>query len=135
MPLKRSEKGMKFCMTDILIFLVVPIFVIIASIILQTLLRCPFKVAGIIFIILIAVALIFGGTAMLLALAWIYSILALVVAWLISRCFRPCNNDNEDDNNDSDDDDSDNNDSDNGGCCCNNRNNVINNTCPRCWRG
>lgn len=43
---------------DLLITFVIPILVIIVAAILQTLLNCPFKVAGIIFVIAIIVALV-----------------------------------------------------------------------------
>ena len=44
-------------MTDLLIAFVIPVLVVIAAAILQTLVRCAFKVAAIIFIIVITVAL------------------------------------------------------------------------------
>lgn len=135
-------------MTDLLITFVIPILVIIASAILQKILRNPFEVAGIIFIILIIVALVLGGTTLFITLAWVYTILALITALIVSRLccryrrnHRRCRrNDDDDDflninlaisnnnqNCDNDDEDDDDNDSDN-----NNENCGRNN---RHWRG
>lgn len=82
-------------MTDLLIAFVIPVLVIVVSAILQTILNCPFKVAGVIFVIAIIIALVLGGTAILIALAWIYTLLAFVVAYIICRFFRwECNSTN-----------------------------------------
>ena len=72
-------------MTDLLIAFVIPILVIIFAAILQTILHCPVKVAGIVFVIAIVIALVLGGTAILIALAWLYTLLAFVTAFVISR--------------------------------------------------
>ena len=42
-------------MTDLLIAFVIPVLVIIVAAILQTLLKCPYKVAAIVFVIVITV--------------------------------------------------------------------------------
>lgn len=79
-------------MTDLLIAFVIPVLVIVVAAILQTILNCPFKVAGIIFVAAIIIALVLGGSAILIALAWIYTLLAFVVAYIICRFFRwECN--------------------------------------------
>lgn len=79
-------------MTDLLIAFVIPVLVIVVSAILQTILNCPFKVAGVVFVIAIIIALVLGGTTLLIALAWIYTLLAFVVAYIICRFFRwECN--------------------------------------------
>lgn len=120
-------------MTDLLIAFVIPILVIVISAILQTLLKCPFKVAGIVFVIAIIVAIVLGGSAILIALAWGYTILAFIVAFIICKFFRwecsdnsctccPDNNDNTGNNNDN----SNNDDNNNSNRCC---------RCCRCRRG
>ena len=79
-------------MTDLLIAFVIPVLVIVVAAILQTILNCPFKVAGIIFVAAIIIAIILGGTTVLIALAWIYTLLAFIVAYIICRFFRwECN--------------------------------------------
>ena len=119
-------------MTDLLIAFVIPILVIIIAAILQTLLNCPFKVAGIIFVIAIIVAIVLGGSAIFIALAWGYTLLAFIVAFIICKFFKwECNNNNctccrDNNNNNSNDDDNDN-------CNCNNDNDNCNRRC-RCRR-
>lgn len=82
-------------MTDLLIAFVIPILVIIVASILQTLLNCPFKVAGIIFVIAIIVVIVLGGSAILIALAWIYTVLAFIAAFIVCKFFRwQCSNNN-----------------------------------------
>lgn len=75
-------------MTDLLIAFVIPILVVIVAAVLQTILHCPFKVAGIVFVILIIAALALGGTILYIAFAWIFTVLAFIVAYLICRCLR-----------------------------------------------
>lgn len=87
-------------MTDLLIAFVIPILVMIAAAILQTLIRCAFKVAAIIFIIVISVAFALGGTLLLIALAWVYTFIAFITAFIVSRF---CGDENDN-------------------CCCGNRN-------------
>jgi len=96
-------------MTDLLIAFVIPILVIIISAILQTIIKCSYKVAVIAFVLLIIVALLFGGTILYFALAWIYTILAFIIASVIGRCTGNrcrfcCRNNIEDDENISDND-------------------------------
>lgn len=91
-------------MTDLLIAFVIPVLVVIIAAILQSILHCPFKVAGIVFVLLIIAALALGGTILLIAFAWIYTVLAFIVAYLICRCFRwncrcNCGGNNDDNNN------------------------------------
>ena len=75
-------------MTDLLIAFVIPVLVVIVAAVLQTILHCPFKVAGIVFVILIIAALALGGSLLYIAFAWIFTVLAFVVAYLICRCLR-----------------------------------------------
>lgn len=81
-------------MTDILIAFVIPIIAIILAIILETILRCPYKVAGLVFVILIITAFAFGGSLLYIALAWLYTILAYGVARIVERIILCCNNSN-----------------------------------------
>ena len=67
-------------MNILLIFFAIPLATIILSIILQTLICCPFKVAGIAFSIFIVLAFVFGGTAALIVAAIVYTILSLISA-------------------------------------------------------
>lgn len=75
-------------MTDLLIAFVIPVLVVIVAAVLQTILHCPFKVAGIVFVILIIAALVLGGSILYIAFAWIFTVLAFIVAYLICRCLR-----------------------------------------------
>ena len=75
-------------MTDLLIAFVIPVLVVIVAAVLQTILHCPFKVAGIVFVLLIIAALALGGTILYIAFAWIFTVLAFIVAYLICRCLR-----------------------------------------------
>lgn len=95
-------------MTDLLIAFVIPILVIIVSIVLETILRCPFKVAGIIFVLLIIAALVLGATLTNIILAWFYTLLAFITALVVERIYSICTNNN--------------NNSNNNGCGCNNQN-------------
>ena len=67
-------------MNLLLIFFAIPIATIILSVILQTLICCPFKVAGIAFSIFIVVAFALGGTAALIVAAIIYTIISFISA-------------------------------------------------------
>ena len=100
-------------MNILLIFFAIPLATIILSIILQTLICCPFKVAGIAFSIFIVLAFAFGGSAVLIVAAIVYTILSLIAAvitMLIQNRRRDCDNDNDNWNNN-----------------CNNNNNSISN--------
>ena len=135
-------------MTDLLIAFVIPILVVIVAAVLQTILHCPFKVAGIVFVILIIAALALGGSLLYIAFAWIFTVLAFVVAYLICRCLRwgcSCNcggnnnnnggsgntGNNNNGNNNSGNNNTGNNNSGNNN---NGNNNTDNGTCGRSWR-
>lgn len=86
-------------MNVLLIFFAIPLATIILSIILQTLICCPFKVAGIAFSIFIVLAFGFGGTPTLIVAAIVYTILSLISAVItmliqnrIEGCEDNCNN-------------------------------------------
>lgn len=110
----------------LLIFFAIPVATIILSAILQTLLNCPLKVAGIAFSIFLIVAFALGGTAELIIAAIVYTIISLVTAFIVMiiqnrNCIieNLCNNCNSDNN---------------GNCDCNNNgygcsNNNNNNSC------
>lgn len=80
-------------MNMLLIFFAIPLAVIILSAILETFINCPVKVAGIFFSIFIVVAFALGGTAELIVLAIIYTIISFITAlsvkillnWLCNR--------------------------------------------------
>ena len=117
-------------MTDLLIAFVIPVLVIIGAVILQRIVRNPFEVAGIVFIIMIVVAFILGGTILFITLAWVYTLLALITALIVSRlCCRCRRNHRRCRRNDGDNDDEDDEDSNSGN---NNENCGRNN---RHWRG
>lgn len=86
-------------MNILLIFFALPIAVIIVSVILQKLLKCPILVAGFIFAIFLVVAFVIGDlTYLIVAIA--YTILAYITAFLtmlICHILRNINNDNNND--------------------------------------
>lgn len=98
-------------MNILLIFFAIPIATIILSAILETFIRCPFKVAGIFFSIFLVLAFILGGTAELIAAAIIYTILSFITAYIVEVILRNREENNCGCNN------NDNN------CGCNNNNN------------
>lgn len=69
-------------MNILLIFFAIPLATIILSSILETLIRCPFKVAGIAFSIFIIVAFALGGSAELIIAAIVYTIISLLTAFI-----------------------------------------------------
>ena len=80
-------------MNILLIFFAIPIAVIILSIILETYMRSPLKVAGIFFSIFIVLAFALGGTAELIVAAIVYSLISLITAFIVEliisrRCHR-----------------------------------------------
>lgn len=79
-------------MNILLIFFAIPIAVIILSIILETFIKCPIKVAGIFFAIFLVIAVALGGSAELLIATIIYTIISFISAWII-RIF--CMRENE----------------------------------------
>ena len=98
-------------MNILLIFFAIPIATIILSAILETFIRCPFKVAGIFFSIFLVLAFILGGTAELIVAAIIYTILSFITAYIVEVILRNREENNCGCNN------NDNN------CGCNNNNN------------
>ncbi len=113
-------------MNILLIFFAIPIATIILSAILETFIRCPFKVAGIFFSIFLVLAFILGGTAELIVAAIIYTILSFITAYIVEIILRNreenncgCNNNNNNNNCGSN--------GSNNGCGCG-RNNSISTT-------
>lgn len=70
-------------MNNLLIFFALPIATIILAGIFQTIIKCPYKIAGITFAIYLIVAFALGGTAELIIVAIIYTILAFLTALLV----------------------------------------------------
>ena len=73
---------MEVYMNFLLIFFAIPLATIILSIILETLIRCPFKVAGIAFSIFIVLAFALGCTAVLIVAAIVYTIISFISAFI-----------------------------------------------------
>ena len=86
-------------MNTLLIFLAIPLATIILSAILETLIHCPIKVAGIFFSIFIVVAFALGGTAELVLAALIYTIISFVTAIIVHFVLRNNLCENEDNGN------------------------------------
>lgn len=92
-------------MNTLLIFFALPIAIIIISIVLQKILKCPFLVAGVIFAILLIVAFaVFDATFLIFVIA--YTILSFIVAYLTMLICEFAHNNR---------------------CCCNNKCNCNNN--------
>lgn len=70
-------------MNILLIFFAIPLATIILAGILETLIHCPFKVAGIFFAIFIVATFALGGTAILIVAAIIYTLIAFVTAVIV----------------------------------------------------
>ncbi len=80
-------------MNNLLIFFALPIATIILAGIFQTIIKCPYKIAGITFAIYLIVAFALGGTAELIIAAIIYTILAFLTALLVMfSCSNTANN-------------------------------------------
>lgn len=79
-------------MNNLLIFFAIPFAVIIFSIALQKILRCPFLVAGIILAVLLVITFAVGGDTTLLVLSIVYTILSFLVAFLTMMVSRILNN-------------------------------------------
>ncbi len=79
-------------MNTLLVFFAIPIAVIILSIIFETLIKCPIKVAGIFFSIFLVVAFALGGTAELIVLAIVYTIISFITAYIVSIICNRCRN-------------------------------------------
>lgn len=84
-------------MNVLLIFFAIPLAVIILSVILESFINCPLKVAGIFFAIFIVLAFGFGGTAELIVAAIVYTfisfITAVIIRYIINRRCNCCEND------------------------------------------
>ena len=80
-------------MNNLLIFFAIPVATIVLSAIFETLIKCPFKIAGIAFSIFLITAFALGGTVELLVLAIIYTIISFISAYLTS-IFENKNDDN-----------------------------------------
>ena len=93
-------------MDILLIFFALPIAVIIFSVVLQKLLRCPFLVASIIFAIFLVVTFVVDDLTFLVATI-VYTIIALITAFIVMIICKFLN--------------------DYRNCCCRNNNNNINN--------
>ena len=70
-------------MNLLLVFFAIPVAIIILSIILETLLHNPYKVAGIFFSIFLVIAFALGASAALIAIVIGYTILSLITAFLV----------------------------------------------------
>lgn len=78
-------------MNVLLIFFAIPIAVIILSIILETYMKSPLKVAGIFFSIFFVLAVALGGTAELIIASIVYTLISLITAYIIDLItFRRC---------------------------------------------
>lgn len=86
-------------MNILLFFFALPVAIIILSAIFETFVRCPIKIAGITFAILLIVAFALGGTTELIVATIIYTIISFITAYVvclmrsreINNC---CNNSN-----------------------------------------
>lgn len=68
-------------MNILLWFFAIPVAIIILSIIFETILNCPIKIAGIVFSIFLIVTFAIGDETLLI-FTIIYTILAYVVSWI-----------------------------------------------------
>ena len=109
-------------MNTLLIFFALPIAVIIFSVILQKLFRCPFIVASIIFAIFLIVAVIIGTFEAVIA-AIAYTLLSLLTAYIVMLICRINWNNNT--QNDISVIDNNGNNSNGGTCSCNQNDNTI----------
>lgn len=97
-------------MNILLIFFALPLATIILAGIFETFIHCPLKVAGIAFAIYLIVAFALGGTIELVVAAIIYTIIALVTAFIVKLI------QDREDSDDDDDNGNGNNGNGNGGC-------------------
>lgn len=79
----------------LLLFFALPVAIIILSIIFETLINCPIKIAGITFSILLIVTFAVADETFLI-FTILYTILSYVVAWITKQW---CNSQENDDNN------------------------------------
>ena len=68
----------------LLLFFAIPIAIIILSIIFETLINCPIKIAGITFSILLIVTFAIGDETLLI-FTILYTILSYLVAWITKQ--------------------------------------------------
>lgn len=68
---------------DLLLFFILPISTMILAGIFETLINCPFKIAGITFAIYLIVSYLLGGTSELNIATIVYTFLAFIVAWIV----------------------------------------------------
>lgn len=81
-------------MNILLFFFAIPIAVIILSVILETYMRSPLKVAGIFFSVFLVLAFYLGGSAEYIVAALVYTAISFISAYLTElilsrKCFRP----------------------------------------------
>lgn len=96
----------------LLLFFAIPIAIIILSIIFETLINCPIKIAGITFSILLIVTFAIGDETLLI-FTILYTILSFIVAWITKQWSNNQNNGNCGCN------------QDNGNCGCNQAENCL----------
>lgn len=77
----------------LLLFFAIPIAIIILSIIFETLINCPIKIAGITFSILLIVTFAIGDETLLI-FTILYTILSFIVAWITRQWTNNSNNGN-----------------------------------------
>lgn len=70
-------------MNILLIFFAIPIAVIILSVIFETYMKSPLKVAGIFFSIFLVLAIYLGGTAEYIVAALVYTLISFISAYFI----------------------------------------------------
>ena len=82
-------------MNTLLIFFAFPVAVIILSAIFETIINCPFKIAGVTFAIFLVITFAFFDETFLIATI-VYTILAFLVAVLVSAILNYIGNNNGD---------------------------------------
>jgi Ca2+/Na+ antiporter len=110
-------------MNILLIFFAIPLATIILSIIFETLIQCPFKIAGIAFSIFLIIAFALGGSSELIVAAIVYTLLSFLSAY-ITMFIQNRTSEEEDD-----DEENNNNNNNNNG-----NSNGNGSTCRRCNR-
>ena len=90
-------------MNTLLIFFAFPVAVIILSAIFETILNCPFKIAGITFSIFLVITFAFFDETFLIATI-VYTILSFLVAFLVKALQNYIDNNSDENNNDDNDD-------------------------------
>lgn len=81
-------------MNNLLIYFALPVATIILSAIFETLINCPFKVAGIAFSIYLVVAFALGGDAIYIVATIVYTIISLVTAFIVMYLVNNSDRDN-----------------------------------------